>query len=245
LLHVLDLWSPGARIVWQYGITNSIGLLSGIGSFDRNADVLPTSIRTFLETRTISGQRPILEAYFDSFRAYLAETDVRRRRGEPYATLNPAWVTLWEPWRRRVGLTADDWCNAVGLAKGMRQMPTWVVPLMYPVWRAKRLIRPTQLEAGWYGRHFPTPPSCTASSGGRVVEGRESVFSAKDYRALPEFIHAPVELVVQDWIATGMPVLPLSGIVGDATDLKRDRDGHWTSLRREFASVDDWMNGVE
>jgi hypothetical protein len=103
------------------------------------------------------------------------------------------------------------------------------------------LICPTQLEAHWYGRHFPTSPGCRFQEGGRVVEGRLSVFSDPAYAPLREYIHAPIPLYVTDWLGAGFPVLRTAGLVGREDYLERDRAAHWRALIREFPDTESWM----
>jgi hypothetical protein len=241
LVHVLDLWSPGARVIWEHGRRQEIGMLSEIGDLRLTNPAPPPAISSAFETGTVAGQRPIMTDFFDAFEDYFEKLDEARREGETMATLNPFWVSLWEPWMTRAGDTAEDWCESVGLSKAPERTPVWVAVLQYSVRRAHRLIRPTQLEAHWYGRHFPTPPACRAPQGGRIVEGRESVSSAEDFRPLREYIHAPIPLRLADWLAAGFPVQRSRLLIGDPLLLERDRSAHWDALCNEFPDVPVWM----
>jgi hypothetical protein len=238
LVNVFDLWSPGSRIIWNYGFTRSLGILARTGKFDKDAKSMPDSFLSILETNTIDAQTPLMETFFDAMKQYLEEVETRRRTHDVMATLNPSWVTLWKKWLVRVGDSANDWCDSVGLAKDPAR---WVAVVTYPVHQAKRLICPTQLEAGWYGRHFPTPPLCCTGKGGRVVEGRPSLYSAPNHTLLPEFIHAPVPLSLSNWLASGFPVRSTSRPVGSPAVLRPDREGHWHGLDREFGDIKAWM----
>jgi len=241
LVRVLDLWSPGSRRVWSHARRLEMGMLGEVADLGLEKPNPPPEITAPLSTLTIDGQIPLMTIFFAALQDYLATADEERRRGGTMETLDPYWVAQWEPWKERVSASASGWGESVGLSKRPEQTPVWLAVIRYPVRRAKRLICPTQLEAHWYGRHFPTPPTCMVAAGGRVVEGRESVFSQADYLPLREYIHAPIPLEVADWVATGFPVLPTTGIVGDPIDLERDRSAHWTGLKREFSDTDSWM----
>jgi len=242
LVHVLDLWSPGARIIWEHGRRREMGILAEIAELGLHQPVPHPVIRAALEPHTIPTQRPIMSTFFAAFEDYFDTLNDSRREGETMTTLHPYWVVPWEPWISRVGSSADDWCESVGLGKKAAQTPVWIAIIQYTVRRARRLICPTQLEAHWYGRHFPTPPECHVQEGGRVVDGRQVVYSDAGYLPLREYIHAPIPLRLTDWLAAGFPVFPTTRIVGDVLDLKRDRSGHWDGLMREFPGAAKWMS---
>jgi hypothetical protein len=242
LVHVMDLWSPGARRIWAHGRRREIGPLGEISDIDLDAAAPPAAVVSVLQTATVEGQRDLMSAFFDANTDYLNTVEDERRRGGAMATLGCCWVALWDPWIRLVGDSAEDWCESVGLSKRVSQTPAWMAVVRYPVRKAKRLICPTQLEAQWYGRHFPTPPACSSHSGGRVVEGRSSFFSDQSRHTLREYLHAPVPLEPSDWLAAGFPVLQTNRPVGNVTDLARDRGAHWEALQREFPDADGWMS---
>jgi len=193
-----------------------------------------------LETGTVEGQLSLMRAFFDAQREFLREVDSRQRSDDPMATLNPFWVTVWDSWQQRVGKSADDWCASVGLCK---DSPAWVAVVRYPV-RRVQLIRPTQLEAGWYGRHFPTPPDCSLGEGGRVVDGHPHIFSRPGYQPLKEYLHPPIPLFVEDWIVTLLPCLQTTQPIGQVPFLERDRIGHWNGLTNEFSHTQEWMRSA-
>jgi hypothetical protein len=241
LVHVLDLWSPGSRFIWNLGVMREIGELRRIADLDTHAAEPPPAIQRALSQPGIASQRPWMESFFQAQREYLAEVDNQRRRGGTLATLNPFWVSLWQPWRERAGETAEEWCASVGLSKNPHAAQSWIAIVRYSAGAARRLICPTQLEAGWFGRHFPTPPSCSRNQGGRVVEGRREIFEQPSHEPLPEYLHAPVALSAQYWADAGFPVLRCSRQVGNPIDLKRDREAHWGGLGRKFLDLSSWM----
>lgn len=241
LVHVFDLWSPGSRLIWELGVMRELGELRGIAHLDPNANQPPPAIQRALGNANPAAQRPWMDSFFQAQEEYLNEADNRRRRGHVHTTLSPFWASLWKPWRERAGPAAEDWCASVGLSKDPSTAQSWIAVVRYPVSTARRLFRPTQLEAGGFGRHFPTPPGCTANQGGRVVEGRPRIFEQVGHTPLPEYLHAPVPLSVQHWKDAGFPVLPCRDYVGKPVDLERDRSAHWFGLGREFSGVNAWM----
>jgi hypothetical protein len=241
LVHVLDLWSIGARRIWNHARQREMPILAEAADLGLERRTPPPIIADALESGTIDGQRAIMSTFFLALEDYLEAVEDARRRHASMATLNPYWVSLWEPWNKRVGGSGDDWCESVGLSKSAGQTPAWIAVLRYPVRRAHRLICPTQLEAHWYGRHFPTPAGCRLHLGGRVVEGRPSVFSNPAHSALREYIHAPIALYVTDWLGAGFPVLRTIGPTGRENQLERDRAAHWRALVREFPDTEGWM----
>ena len=233
LVHVLDLWSPGARQIWNHARVMEMPILAEAADLGLDRPSPPPIITNALESGTVNGQRAIMTSFFRAFEDYFASHPVPR--------LNPYWVARWDPWRKCVNGSAADWCESVGLSKKRTQTPTWMAVVRYPVRRASRLFCPTQLEAGWYGRHFPTPPECRCHHGGRVVEGRPSVFSDPSRFALQEYIHEAIPLYLSDWLAAGFPVRPTTGLVGREELLERDRSAHWGTLTREFPDTGKWM----
>jgi hypothetical protein len=241
LVHVMDLWSPGARRIWAHGGRQEIGVLGEIPGIDEDAASPPSEIESILRTADAGAQTDLMEAFFAAQRDYLAQVDRARRFGRRMATLGYCWVGLWDQWAPTVGRAANDWCECVGLSKSAARTPAWIAVLRYTARRARRLMLPTQLEAQWYGRHFPTPPACPHHTGGRVIEGRQDISSDSARFALKEYIHAPIPFELENWLAAGYPVLPTARPVGDVTDLERDRSFHWDALVREFGAVGDWM----
>ena len=240
LVHVLDLWSAGARRIWNRARQRELPILAEAADLGMERRTPPRLITDQLESGTVDGQRTIMTTFFRAFEDYV-DTDDGGRRRTTMPPLSPYWVPLWEPWSRRIGASGDDWCESVGLSKSATQTPAWMAILRYPVGRAHRLICPTQLEAGWYGRHFPTSPGCRLHEGGRVAEGRPTVFSDPAHSALREYIHAPIQLYLTDWLSARFPVLPTTGIVGREGYLERDRTAHWLALIREFPDTKGWM----
>ncbi len=238
LVTTFDLWSPASRAVWQYGITQGIGILRGFAGLDRTAPKPPANLVNLLVPRDQDLQVPIMAAYFAAQEAYLDEVDRRRASGDSMDTFSPVWVTREKEWRKQTSASAAGWCESVGVC---RPEACWMAVIAYPARRAGQLIRPSQLEAGWFGRHFPTPPSCSRETGGRIVDGRPAIALKPDHCSLPEYIHAPIRLKVDDWRRAGFPVLDTVVTAGVHTRLVGDREAHWTALKREFPGLAAWM----
>jgi hypothetical protein len=233
LVTVVDLWSPQTVPVWRIGALDEIGVLAGRKSVDFDRPRPPQWFADILSTGRKDSQEPLMSAFFLSLASLLERAEKRTRD----ATVGPFWVTPWEEWRKRVNESADDWCASVGLSKNVKRTPAWIAVIRYPARRVPRLICPTQLEAGGFGRHFPTSPDCYRTRSGRVIDGRPETRTP-----LVEYIHAPVKLVLDDWKAAGFPVLPTTGIAGDPFHLKEDRSRHWESLQGDFPDVRGWMD---
>ena len=236
LVHILDLFSRNSRRIWTFGKQQGIGQLGvQLSSWDEVLGPLPSSIIDILDSGDVNRQIPLMRDFLNSWNQYLRLVITRRKEGP--SNLNLIWVTLWEQWRMIGGNSGNDWCDSVGLTKNGR---TWVAVLRYSTNRltgSLRLVRPTQLEAGHFGRHFPTPPDCGMCEGGRVVEGRNSIILP---RTLPEYLHGPIEFSLDDWLGSGCAVQTVTA-VGAESALLTDRERHWTGLGREFPATGAWM----
>jgi hypothetical protein len=246
LVTVVDLWSPGSRRIWEFAYHNyGLRRVAGMRAPpDTSAGSLPPELAAALSlpapsVPTIDDQLPVMSVFFEAIAGYVKTAESYWSSPGRFPNLGPFWVTLFDPWRARVTESPEDWYSPVG---GSKPASSWLIAVKYPVRRAKRLYLPTQLEAGVFGRHFPSPPSCRPACGGRVVEGRPIVFSAPRYSPLPEFIHAPIALELEDWAVTMLPVRRTTLPVGDETYLPRDRQGHWEGLDRNFSDVKIWMD---
>jgi hypothetical protein len=98
------------------------------------------------------------------------------------------------------------------------------------------------LEAGWFGRHFPSPSVCSPGSGGRIVHGLEPAMLPSGH-CIWEYLHKPIIWSEHDWLSAGEPVSCTVRPVGPVDSLLPDRDFHWKRLCREFGkeAVTSWM----
>jgi len=164
------------------------------------------------------------------------------RLASPY---QPVWATLWDDF----GLwcsTADpvEWLEFLGV--GQADVGHWLVVLKYPAERiGKYLVRPCQLDAGWYSYHFPSPPES--------AEGRAMHLGTPGTSILPspEYIHLQIPLELEDWLTTDEDSadLGLLGKTDRATtgepgghSLEEQRRHHHQTLVSVFGSgVGVWM----
>ena len=157
------------------------------------------------------------------------------RNDSRYRQFHPVWVGLEE----EVGalLTAaqvDRWWEAVGVHKA--RSPRWVIPLMYTVFEAGTLVRPTILDIGFYAHHFPSPPDAPRRLGGCCMDLRTS---PKTSRLVHEFVHQEIELLDRYWTAAGSLCLPTTR--PSAGDLAIQRQQHYQLLLYEYPGATDWM----
>jgi hypothetical protein len=94
----------------------------------------------------------------------------RRYRKELEARVHPTWVAEWTSLRPFLDPDRPErWLQAVGVPC---DYPAWLAVFRYPVGRSRRridLFRPTQLDAGWYAHHFPSPPQAAKELGGHTM----------------------------------------------------------------------------
>jgi hypothetical protein len=202
-----------------------------------------TDPRNYSQVNDFLGERlndpalrePFLKALFRAWTRY-------RYRIEDH--VHPTWVAEWkslEPF-----LDPDEperWLRAVGVP---RDYPVWLAVLRYPVNDGKReirLFRPTQLDAGWYAHHFPSPPQAVLSSGGHTMFLCESDRDGKEKisRLVSEFLHAQIDFTIDDWRRGGK----LVGFTNKAVTgvLEEQRKAHWLLLQSCYdpAGVCGWM----
>ena len=222
LVHVFDLAGAYAQRIWVLGIRNGIRGLSRIDP--ANSATIASTIQRVQDS---GGERRLIAGFLEAQRKHLDEKQEAA----------PVWVTRWDEWRQRIDpQRPETWAEAVGLRKPFARRP--LIVLCYPVSHARLLVRPSQLDAGQMGRHFPSPPHCPIGGGGRVVQGGGS-----SENALVEFIHAPVPWTLGHWEAAGLPVAFTQVPIGQDSTLRADRDQHWQVLGQEFTvqKVQDWM----
>ena len=153
----------------------------------------------------------------------------------------PTWAAEWkslEPFLHRDSPRA--WLQAVGVP---RDHPVWLVVLRYPVRnrdREVRLFRPTQLDAGWYAHHFPSPPQADIAKGGHTMFLSQNHTSEVSGPPVSEFLHEQIDFGIGDWIAGGslfgFTGLPSQGALDD------QRRQHLSLLQTLYGQgVHTWM----
>ena len=180
-------------------------------------------------------KEPFLKALFHAWTRYRNGIEER---------VHPTWVAEWkslEPF-----LDPDKprrWLRAVGVP---RDSAVWLAVLRYPVKDRKReikLFRPTQLDAGWYAHHFPSPPQAVLSSGGLTMFLRESDHGGKEEvnRLVSEYLHAQIDFTIDDWHRGGSLVSFTNQAVTGF--LEQQRRAHWRLLQSAYgvSGVCGWM----
>jgi hypothetical protein len=79
----------------------------------------------------------------------------RRRRKHPY---EPSWAVWWRDFKPFINRPAEHWLEILGLEnRHSDELPHSLILLKYRVGEIRTLVRPTQLDAGWFRFHFPSP----------------------------------------------------------------------------------------
>ena len=116
------------------------------------------------------------------------------RLGHPY---QPAWVTLWEDFRRFAASGPTRWQQGLGL-RPQAPGPAWLIVLRYKVYEASPIYRPTQLDADWNGYHWVSPEQSRLENGGYALDLAE--IGGGPVR---EYVHGQVDLRLGHWVAAG------------------------------------------
>jgi hypothetical protein len=166
---------------------------------------------------------------------FLLLLDINRRR-RPW---HPIWVTNWDSFVRNIDNgRPESWPETVGLP--IQSEPTWLLVLRYSVGEAKRRIyRPTQLEAGAFAWHFPSPISgIPPLRGGHPMNLTSPTASGS---VVSEFVHAQIRFEPEYYIRAG-PLFRRSG-VETRGNLMAHRRLHHLALCEEYGStqVTNWM----
>jgi hypothetical protein len=147
----------------------------------------------------------------------------------------PTWVTTWDAFEEYKNFGADCWVQVLGVAKWK---PRWQIILKYTVAEAGTLVRPTQIDGGYYAYHFPSPPQTPLSQGGHPMSMWAPVPSAK---LLPEYIHKQINYTVAHW---GAEKLIDRTSLGPG-DLLSFRYNHYDLCRKIYGtSIRKWMPRV-
>ena len=226
---VLDLTSSRLRLVYR---TASSKFKSRY--FRGFADTMPTrvQINDFFQEHLadVAAREDFLDELFRI---------VARYRKEEQDRVFPTWAAEWtslQPF-----LTSSDpsnWFRAVGVYK---EEPVWVVVVCYRASERKvQLFRPTQLDAGWYVHHFPSPPQAELRKGGHTMYLGQHSGSVISPPPVSEFVHEQVDFDVKDWIAGGR----LAGFTREPVRgfLEQQRMDHLHFLQTIYGEgVSSWM----
>src|SRR6185369_4434410 len=94
--------------------------------------------------------------------------------------------STWSGLKPQVKDGPNRWCQMLGVHKST---VTWVILLTYTIAEAGTIARPTQLDGGWYGFHFPSPYLAPVTRGGHPMDLR---INPRAQYLLPEFVHRQI-----------------------------------------------------
>ena len=153
---------------------------------------------------------------------------------------HPTWAARWNGFMDRIDATPESWLEAVGVPRAT--FPRWILVLRYTAGEAQQLVRPTQLEAGWFGYHFPSPPAGSADAGGHAMSLGERDGNVR-LPILPEFIHARMWFRFRHWKAAGRMCGVTTRVVGPLDRLAAKRADHYEDLVAEYGSeaISEWL----
>lgn len=130
----------------------------------------------------------------EQFVATVLDIMNKYRQAYPF---QPTWATTWSAFEAHERHGPDRWLQVLGMPK---PAPRWLILLRYPVREAGTIARPTQLDAGWQGYHFPSPPQAPLFVGGHPMDLR--IFP-KPTSLLPEYIHKQIDHPLYHWTNLG------------------------------------------
>ncbi len=136
----------------------------------------------------------------------------------------PSWAAVWDD---LVPFLPEDsphrWAQAVGVCGERERVGEWWIVLKYKIRNVPRLVRPTQLDVGWYPWHFPSPAGLIASRGGFTMD-----LCAEEERMLlvREYIHEQIDHTLQHWREGGC-------LLGRAESPIRPDDNHDEFIRQK------------
>lgn len=173
----------------------------------------------------------------DRRRLWIARVFEALRLQRRIAPFQPTWVTSWYRFQREVldaARPADRWAERLGVP--VSDCPQWLIVLRYAVRDVGTVARPTQLDAGFHGYHFPTPPTSPLVFGGHPMD--LAVPSTAD-RLLPEFIHKQIDHTPAHWDASDCLCGKIPGPT--STAIATQRRAHHGLLRKTYPGVVQWM----
>lgn len=147
---------------------------------------------------------------------------------------HPSWCTSWSDFAPHATEMPDRWGEIVGVPN-TRGVARWLIILRYSVREAGTLCRPTQLDAGDYQWHFPSPPSRPATGGGSAMD--LALTAPPVLRC--EYIHMQIPHSIDHWFAAGR-LLGRGGARGPA-QLREMRMKHRQVLQTSSPGDADWM----
>ncbi len=150
---------------------------------------------------------------------------------------HPVWAADAQQFDQ-VASGAETWLAAVGLP--LPPKADCILQFRYPVSAVPVLARPTQLEAGWFAYHFPSPPCALPEDGGYTLNLIASRLSAPAV-LVNEFIHEQIDLGPRYFHAYGIAG-PLDPKKQEA-EIPERRLSHHRILRERYSDseINSWM----
>jgi len=168
---------------------------------------------------------------------FLSMLDLYRSR----APWHPVWAASWDEFAQLMDpASPESWLETVGLQSPPEAQ--WLLVLRYRAGDAKQLHRPTQLEAGGYAFHFPSPKCARPPlRGGHPMNLANARPPGRASKLISEFVHAEIGFDLEHWVAAGeLLASTTSATPGVLMDHRRI---HYLQLCEEYkrARVRRWM----
>jgi len=160
---------------------------------------------------------------------------LRLRRG--VAPFQPTWATSWYRFQREVlaaAHPADRWAERLGVR--ISDCPQWLIVLRYAVRDAGTVARPTQLDGGFYGYHFPPPPASALVVGGHPMD---LAVPSTTGVLIPEFLHKQIDHTADQWDAGGSLLGKIPGPTSE--DIATQRTTPHELPGKTYPGVVSWM----
>ena len=179
----------------QINIVNQVRRFTAAHVYNVSAAAYRVNTQT---SKDFSGVESMIEQFLraparneNSIASYLNELfleDYKLRKNRP------VWITQWSNLKKHfIPLDPDALNSAVGLSRAQRSLQ---LVLCYPA-QDLQLVRPTQLDIGFFQNHFPSPAVLPANLGGFTMSLRN--LKGKGLPLLPEFLHPPRNFTIEDW----------------------------------------------
>jgi hypothetical protein len=154
---------------------------------------------------------------------------------------HPIWAAGWRELEQVMDpAKPESWLESVGLVCPNESQ--WILVLRYHAGDARKLYRPTQLEAGGYAWHFPSP-ICEAPPlrGGHPMNLGSARTPGGSRGLLSEFVHAEIRFTPEHWVNAGSLLEPTSEVTPGF--LMEQRRIHYLQLCEEYTrdAVSAWM----
>lgn len=227
LVRVLDLTGLGSVFQWAKRKNTWRKLLARFPNCPPSR-IKPhdEAITSWLDEKLERGSERQIEGFIASVLKILNEY----RQDQAF---QPTWATTWSAFEPNAEQGPDRWLQVLGMAK---HSPRWVMLLRYKVREAGTIARPTQLDAGWYAYHYPSPPQAPLAIGGHPMD----LGSRRAGQLLPEYIHKQIGHKIDHWFDSGRKIgKTTQPVTANLVDLRRAH--HELLVSKYGANVLVWM----